>query len=161
MKLEAVARPEGVHDAFMHKRLVCLTDKEPSRESAPAPALRANQLPPAAIAHLEMRARLPGIEFPERSDLLIYVIGSAKGPVKIGISCNPLMRMRQLQTSTPDKLAVLAFVSGTYDHEKALHAFYKRERLTGEWFRRSKRIGEFIDDLNARYPEIERLRGES
>lgn len=79
----------------------------------------------------------------------VYVIGEVdRGPVKIGVSAEPKLRLRDHQTSYPYKLEVLAQCNGGKETEAKLHALFKKERLLGEWFKRSARIRTFIDMIS-------------
>ena len=81
----------------------------------------------------------------------VYVIGSDDdGPVKIGVSAEPLARMRDLQTSNPHKLSLLVKIRGSREDETALHQRFAASRLTGEWFSRSTTIRDFVTEANAR-----------
>ena len=69
----------------------------------------------------------------------LYVIGADDGPVKIGISNNPVGRLAAIQTGCPFKVS-LWFVRAlpTRDravmHERAIHNDYRSHRTSGEWF---------------------------
>lgn len=69
----------------------------------------------------------------------LYVIGSDQGPVKIGISNNPLGRLATIQTGCHVKVH-LWFTKGIATrelalmHERAIHQDHKDRRLNGEWF---------------------------
>ncbi len=78
---------------------------------------------------------------------MIYIIGASPfGPLKIGISKNPEKRLKQLQTSSPQKLHLYASGEATFECgysayempdsavEKVTHLWYSERRLTGEWF---------------------------
>ncbi|MDO9520607.1 MAG: GIY-YIG nuclease family protein [Pseudohongiella sp.] len=60
---------------------------------------------------------------------------SAEWRIKIGFSKNPGKRIRELQTGSSRKLAILGWIeSGDSFLEKALHLKYQQHRLNGEWF---------------------------
>lgn len=82
--------------------------------------------------------------FPKR---FIYFIGADSGPVKIGYSVNPKVRMRQLQAASPRRLKILAQVIGEPEDERAYHARFAAHRLHGEWFERHPDILAEIDRL--------------
>jgi len=70
----------------------------------------------------------------------VYVISSAYGPVKVGISDDPDKRIRALATASPFKLT-LSFVAEAKwypnqaaDVERAVHAQLAAHALQGEWF---------------------------
>jgi hypothetical protein len=68
----------------------------------------------------------------------VYVIGETEdGPVKVGISNNPLGRLVQLQTGHHGKLRLLALARTLVPArkvERALHTVLRDERMKGEWF---------------------------
>jgi hypothetical protein len=68
---------------------------------------------------------------------LIYFIGSARGPVKIGKTTSLSERMKKLQTGYHERLELLAVMPGGAQLEAELHARFAKDRLTGEWFRRT------------------------
>ena len=60
----------------------------------------------------------------------VYVIGPAnRGPVKIGISDSPEIRLSQLQTGYHETLCILAMFPGGGEDEQALHKLFAAERL--------------------------------
>lgn len=95
---------------------------------------------------------IPKKEFPVgyrslgRADL--YFIGAAEGPIKIGVSINPVSRLRALQTGYPFKLDILALVAGGGRYEGDYHAMFAEHRLHGEWFARVPEIEAEIAKLN-------------
>lgn len=64
----------------------------------------------------------------------LYFIGSDNGPIKIGISISPYKRLKQLQTSHPYRLKILAIVAGGCQQEPEYHERFAAFRLEGEWF---------------------------
>jgi hypothetical protein len=78
----------------------------------------------------------------------LYVIEVIdRGPVKIGISAEPVIRLRALQIGYPYRLEILARCCGGEEPEATVHALFG-ERLLGEWFRRSARVRIFIDMIS-------------
>lgn len=71
----------------------------------------------------------------------------ADGPIKIGYSVTPQKRLWGLQTSHPETLNLLATIPGPQSNEAALHRFYEREHLRGEWFRPSLRLRAYVEEL--------------
>jgi hypothetical protein len=71
----------------------------------------------------------------------VYFIGAIitegeSAAVKIGYSSSdPRKRLQKLQIGNPDKLYMLAWESGTFDDERALHRRFDHLWLRGEWFR--------------------------
>lgn len=81
----------------------------------------------------------------------LYFIGSDSGPIKIGISGCVEKRLKQLQTSNPYPLKLLAVVKSAGLEESAYHERFAAHRLHGEWFERCPAI----------LTEIARLNGEA
>lgn len=74
------------------------------------------------------------------------------GPIKIGISHNPNVRLRALQTAAPYQLR-LVLASGPVAHaeryEAWLHALHADSRLNGEWFLPSAALLSHINQIRA------------
>jgi len=68
----------------------------------------------------------------------IYIIASPNGPVKIGVTTNPMRRLAHLQQSTPNKLDLLFYMKCREIHattaERVVHYLLSAKRLKGEWF---------------------------
>jgi hypothetical protein len=79
---------------------------------------------------------------------LVYFIGAASGPIKIGIAVSPENRLRGLQTSHHEKLILLATCDGGAKQERAYHGRFAAKRLSGEWFERCPEIEAEIARLN-------------
>lgn len=74
---------------------------------------------------------------PNRPEERVYFIGSelrVGGMVKIGFSLNPDARLRQLQTSSHERLRIFATVPGGRHLEEKYHRRWKPRRKAGEWF---------------------------
>src|ERR1700677_4074986 len=69
---------------------------------------------------------------PETGFTYFARMGSS-GPIKIGRSKNPQLRLGDLNASSPFELIPILLVNGAR-HEKAFHRYFKRERLKSEWF---------------------------
>lgn len=65
----------------------------------------------------------------------LYLIRSGTtNSYKIGISCDPVSRLSQLQTGNPHSLSLIACCPGDRILEKKYHEKYKAKRQRGEWF---------------------------
>jgi hypothetical protein len=65
----------------------------------------------------------------------IYVLHNMnRNAVKIGYSGNPMSRIAQLRTASPDPLALKMIFEGTQEVERRLHRTFAAHRLNGEWF---------------------------
>lgn len=74
------------------------------------------------------------------------------GVVKIGLAGNPVKRLKNLQSTSPDRLKLLGVIAG--DCEVAMHKKFSADRLHGEWFVASERLMRFIADNTEPMPEI-------
>lgn len=70
--------------------------------------------------------------------------------VKIGYSGDHEGRMASLQTSTPDKMRLIALIPGSRSVEAALHKRFREYRLSGEWFRLEGTLAEYVAELKDR-----------
>lgn len=75
----------------------------------------------------------------------VYVIQHALGPVKIGIAEEPQKRLSELQISCPYELKIKNTRESTDAErvEKALHEYFNRYHLRGEWFDIPKEFRDF------------------
>jgi hypothetical protein len=84
----------------------------------------------------------------------VYFVRAAEtSRVKIGVARDIRRRTRSLQTSSPFRLELVAFIErkgadGTREHEKALHAACAELRVIGEWFTLSGDLLDLIAGLN-------------
>lgn len=68
---------------------------------------------------------------------MIYVLrfeNQKRGYFKVGISTNLPLRISDIQTACPFKLALIALRPGHRKEEKALHKQMEKFRTNGEWF---------------------------
>lgn len=56
------------------------------------------------------------------------------GPIKIGCSSEPPVRMKGLQTANAEGLVLLGWVPGGRSVEAMYHRAWMSNRLSGEWF---------------------------
>lgn len=71
---------------------------------------------------------------------IVYFIGGADGPIKIGRTTSISRRIHLLQTGHPNPLGVLAALKGGAAEESVYHARFDQHRLHGEWFERTPEI---------------------
>ncbi len=83
---------------------------------------------------------------------VVYFIGASSGPIKIGISVHPRVRLASLQTSHHDKLSILATCDGGAARERSYHALFAARRLHGEWFERAPEILAEIERISSPRP---------
>lgn len=79
----------------------------------------------------------------------IYFVQSGNA-VKIGISCDPKMRLKSMATSHHGKLILLATMPGNRSREAALHRKFKTHRIKGEWFQLVPAIIKYIASIKKR-----------
>ena len=79
----------------------------------------------------------------------IYFIRSPLGRVKIGISCHPSTRLRELQTAHSERLELVGYATGTRYNERRLHHELAAHRLNGEWFDWTPEVESAVGDFLA------------
>ena len=67
------------------------------------------------------------------------------GPIKIGQSVNPMLRIEQLQTANPETLRILWVYEGDQYTESQVHELFKGNRIRGEWFAPTDDLISFIE----------------
>lgn len=78
----------------------------------------------------------------------LYAIGiGTGGPVKIGISRDPKARLAQIQTSFPMRLVLIGTKASNVAAERAIHQLLGGARVSGEWFKRSPEVEQFLATL--------------
>ncbi len=73
---------------------------------------------------------------------LYFISTVARGPIKIGMSNNPVARLSGLQTSHWEELCIIAARDygdiGALAAERQLHDKFCHYRIRGEWFQRNE-----------------------
>lgn len=89
---------------------------------------------------------------PERDGWVYFIKSMAEdGPVKIGYSRTPTVRIQEIQVSSPYPLS-LAAVWRSKDAkalESRLHRKFRSHKMNGEWFRPSPDLMKLIEFLSA------------
>lgn len=71
----------------------------------------------------------------------VYFIGIVRGgPVKIGWTTKPTVRLGCLISWSPHEMRILATAPGGKYEERAVHIACDAARIRGEWFGRSRRL---------------------
>lgn len=90
---------------------------------------------------------------PERGPSVVYFV-EREGLIKIGVSANLDKRLSDigkgssmLPGMTIGPVTLLATESGDRTLEQSLHQRFRKTRVAGEWFRPSKALHSYIDDL--------------
>jgi hypothetical protein len=85
----------------------------------------------------------------------LYVMQSGKDKYKIGVSSDPVRRMKSVQTGSPDKVIVVFtyWSSEPFYYEKVFHQKFSEYRIIGEWFKFEDKgfINEMINVLVGDY----------
>jgi hypothetical protein len=71
-----------------------------------------------------------------------YFLRAVHGPIKIGKSGAPVRRIKNIEVSHHENLALVGFVVG--DCERELHQQFQSDHIRGEWFEPSRRLLDFI-----------------
>lgn len=95
------------------------------------------------VQALEARGEVAAAVRPRsRRPTTVYAIQASGGPIKIGITWNVQVRLKELQTAHPGRLTVV----GTSDRpetarqvERRIHQRLRTERIGGEWFHPTRR----------------------
>jgi hypothetical protein len=83
----------------------------------------------------------------------VYFV-ECSGRIKIGFSSKVEERMKQIATTAPAELKLLATIEGSIRLEKAIHRHLAEHRLTREWFRDCQPVRETIGALVALGPSV-------
>jgi hypothetical protein len=70
-------------------------------------------------------------------EMFVYAIrNTVTGNIKLGISRNPDVRLKQLQTGNDCRLELVAYrpAHNRFSDERALHIENNSNRISGEWF---------------------------
>ena len=86
-------------------------------------------------------------ERPETVGDVYFIQGVSGGPIKIGTSEDPYVRMASLQVACHEKLRLLATTAGGKQREAELHARFAATRVRGEWFGPSDELLALIGSL--------------
>jgi hypothetical protein len=82
-----------------------------------------------------------------RIQSVYFVKAETMGLVKIGVTQIPAVRMRAMQTNSPDRLSLIGTLEDrTGALERDLHARFAKHRSHGEWFRHEGELAAFIGE---------------
>jgi len=92
---------------------------------------------------------------------LYFIQAGENGPIKIGVSEKPFVRLESLQTAHFEQLRLIGFAWAKLADERALHEHFAAHRIRGEWFTPAAEILAFAewnrrqwrDDLIRCFPE--------
>ena len=84
---------------------------------------------------------------------LYFILNRVTGLVKIGISDDPLDRMKTLELASGVGLELIGWAPEMARYERSLHNAFALQRRIGEWFESSKTLLELADN-----PSIENIR---
>lgn len=84
----------------------------------------------------------------------VYLIqGVSTGMLKIGVSNNPELRVKQMQTGSPDELVLVytsLVCSNAFAIEAEVHEHFAEYRDKGEWFNSDLKVSDVIQFLESR-----------
>lgn len=148
---EAISQPPCGYDEDEWAEVKRQTDAAVRGETPDPPPIRIH-LPDGRLCYtlqridgewLRIEPPGPPVELPKEppeSGDVVYFIGGADGPIKIGVAVNPIIRLNTLQTGNPAKLSILATVRGGMRQERIYHKQFAATRLQGEWFERTPEL---------------------
>ena len=72
----------------------------------------------------------------EKISYVYFVRAGKYGPIKIGKSVNPEMRLAELQTGNLKRLRIIGLISNaSFEVERELHRKFERLLIRGEWYK--------------------------
>lgn len=89
-----------------------------------------------------------------RQEMSVVYFVECTGRIKIGFSANVGERMKQIATTAPGDLNLLATVEGSVRLERAIHRHLADHHLTREWFEDCSAVREVINALVAIGPAV-------
>lgn len=88
----------------------------------------------------------------DRKGWIYFLQARSGGPVKIGFSSNPRLRLNRCQVGSPVELRIVGQYRGSQSDEVAAHQELFRYREHGEWFRLDIMVVDFIRRKLGRVP---------
>jgi len=80
--------------------------------------------------------------------MTIYFIQNEKGRIKIGAAVNPETRLKELLTSSDEKLTLIGTKPGGSSEERKIHQKFSHAHVVREWFEPVPELLEYIRDEN-------------
>lgn len=87
----------------------------------------------------------------EGPDFVYFIQAIDGGPIKIGKAALPRTRLRTLQTAHHQELRLIGYVRGGGAVEQIILREFAAIRIRGEWFKPTRRLLRFINDLLDKY----------
>lgn len=78
--------------------------------------------------------------------MIYYIIDLDGMLVKIGFTTDLRSRMHVIQSSTPNRLVLIATHWGELEDERSIHEQWQHLRVRGEWFRLTPELLAFIEE---------------
>lgn len=85
-------------------------------------------------------------------DFIYFAEAFDANAVKIGVTKDPLGRVKDLQCGSPHELYLLLVVEGGQREEQLLHRDWAKFRIRGEWFRLEDKLRTFIWSQASAWP---------
>ena len=79
--------------------------------------------------------------------MVYFILNADLNHIKIGYSKNPEQRLKQLQTSSSNKLEIYFQTNGEFSLETYLHKKYHNYHIINEWYVFNEEIKDFIEFL--------------
>lgn len=101
--------------------------------------------PDEFIHRFRLQHLVPRDIAPDYHDRLYFIQHETGGLIKIGISANPVVRLRKINADAHDpRYRILATTRGGREREKLLHEKFARHRRHGEWFAPAQELLDYI-----------------
>lgn len=107
------------------------------------------------VEHLRMLQSSRKAQLPPGVTWIYFIQASTGGPVKIGRSRTPKIRLQEIQKWHPSKLHIVAMFLGSDHMELDLHKALAAYRDRGEWFHPCGLVAEVVKAVRA--GEFDRL----
>lgn len=92
----------------------------------------------------------------DKKGYVYFIYCDSDESIKIGFSKNPKTRLKSLQTANPSSLILLKYVPGNMEDEWKIQDKFKHLLVNGEWYKATRELTSFIQDLAHFTDEVQR-----
>ena len=102
-------------------------------------------VPPVSTETIPLTTFIPPRPTKARQGFVYFAFSTEREAIKIGWSSDPINRLGNLQTGSPDQMELLHVKPGTLDDERDWHQRFAHLRLDREWFKAEGHLLEAIE----------------